>query len=117
MVGWDATTEEEEATGEGMTKGGEGEGVGWKKEGVTRFAAAVTERLSPTGASGAEGDGVGKEGWWCDGVVEAEGGIDGEIVSGWWDRMEIGAAGTALPPMFVAAWKHIIWKKLKTALY
>lgn len=47
-----------------MANGGEGEGVGWKNEGVTRFAVAVAERLSPRGASGAEGDGVAKDGRW-----------------------------------------------------
>lgn len=88
-----------------MANGGEGEGVGWKNEGVTRFAVAVAERLSPRGASGAEGDGVAKDGRWWDGVADAEGGMDGWMVSGWWDRIETGAAGAVAPPMLAAAWK------------
>jgi hypothetical protein len=45
-----------------MTNGGEGEGVGWKNEGVTRLAVAEAARLSPSGASGAEGEGAAKDG-------------------------------------------------------
>lgn len=65
-----------------MTKGGEGEVAGWKKEGVTRFAVAAAERLSLSGTNGAEGDGLTKDGWWWDGVAEG-GGMDGWMGSGW----------------------------------